>query len=111
MLITAAASGCSGGVGGGGGGGGGGGSHDVDGGGGGVGDSRSGGGPAATASATTGQLPQLRSKTVVGAIVAAEVGEYAAAVLAGTMSLEVGLQLIARRAELIDQKCDIGWGG
>ena len=35
-------------------------------------------------------------------------GEYAAAVLAGTMSLETGLKLVARRAELIDQKCDIG---
>ena len=35
-------------------------------------------------------------------------GEYAAAVLAGTMSLEEGLQLVAKRAELIDQKCDIG---
>ncbi|CAE7874991.1 eryA [Symbiodinium necroappetens] len=39
-----------------------------------------------------------------------KVGEYAAAVLAGTMSLQVALRLVTRRAELIDEMCKPGIG-
>ena len=43
-----------------------------------------------------------------------QVGEYAAAVVAGTMSLVDGLRLVLRRAQLIDEKCAQGvvelWG-
>ncbi|CAE7691587.1 mdpG [Symbiodinium sp. CCMP2456] len=44
------------------------------------------------------------------AVLGHSVGEYTAAVVAGTMSLMDGLRIVVRRAQLIDERCDEGLG-